>query len=43
MTHGEDDRPIEYEGPNVNSKHFAFGCFLLALAVVLLISWLLTR
>jgi hypothetical protein len=43
MTHGEYDRPVEYEGPDVTKKHFAWGCFLLALVVVLLSTWLLIR
>ena len=43
MTHGEDDCPVEFEGPNINSKHFVWGCCLAILMIVLLVAWMIVR
>ncbi len=46
MTHGEYDYPVRqetYEGPNINSKHFVWGCSLAILMIVLLVAWMIVR
>ena len=39
----EEDRLVEYEGPDICGRAFGLGCALAFLAVALLVGWLIVR